>query len=120
VKLPAGPLKLIFVSRSSVVENRDRMAVRGAKMVPSWIIVVHTPAVEEGGVEVTPAKTEVHNAHTFKAATVTPKVDFRGDKPYPWLPSVRPGFPNESLKGLHIWLETKDELNIDIKERFNG
>lgn len=129
MKLPAGTLKVIFVSRMAIAENRARSTVKGAKLVPPWIVFVHTPATKafidltsNPAVEVPaePAKTECYAAHSFKGAKLTPKANFRDERPYPWMPSTRPGNPRESLLGTAVWLETTEELNINTKDQFNG
>lgn len=120
MKLPAGPLKVIFVSRAALAENRDRAVVRDAKFIPPWVVFVRYPEGEKDGVTV-PAKTECFAAHSFKAkGALTPRADYRTNRPYTWIPSVRPGYPNESLTGANVWLETWDELVIETKDKING
>lgn len=120
MKLPAGPLKVIFVSRPAIAENRARSTVKGAKLVPPWIVFVHTPEKETSPGSFEPAKTECFAAYSFKGSKLTPKSNFRDERPYPWMPSTRPGNPRESLLGTTVWLETTEELNIDTKDKFNG
>lgn len=127
MKLPAGPLKVIFVSRPSLAENRRR-CVSGAKgkLVPVFIVFVKTPAVPAGtdanGAEVpaVPEKVECFHAHNWRPTKLVPKTDFSAERPYPWIPTTRPGYPGESLVGTNVWLETNDELFIDTKDKTNG
>jgi hypothetical protein len=113
VKLTKGTLKIIFVSHPSLAENSNRVraGVKNPRLVPCWNVFEY---------DQTEGTWEYHAASTFKSIRLTPRVNYTGERPYPWMPTTRPGFPRESLAGTHAWLETTDEIDITTTEESNG